>query len=376
MDGLFGGNVTFGMEDMTGATTPVLPFPADVTQLVAGGRYSILGMVWHIEYVTGDERTGRSPDGTTYSTPMVCAYGEVEGTRDADGDPVDIFINQTNFDPKAPVRIMDLRKKDTGDFDEHKLWVGFPMEMDVTQAFGQMYNNAPVVNGGITDLPLEKMRGWVTSPDTLRPAYDRDSEVQSSTISKISEREPVVIPLTNPAPKVLVTKNGSRTSTNVYILSEFCTESWGVVTETILDLLMAASEGDEFMFAISSYGGELDLAARIGSAIRQTAAHVTTVSVGPVASAGCLLWCEGHTRLITRGSYFMQHDASCIIGGKVSHIARQMEATNAYIKTVIFARAIATGLFSKEEVSALVDRSIDIFISAREAAARTKSEII
>ena len=72
----------------------------------------------------------------------------------------------------------------------------------------------------------------------------------------------------------------------------------------------------------------------------------------------------------------MQHDAGCVIGGKMGQIARLMEATNQYLKSVIFARVITTGLFTAEEISAMVDRSADIYISAREAARRTQSELV
>ena len=368
--------ITFGMESLSDQPSPIVPFPIqDVSQLQPGGRYAISGMVWHMEYVTGDVRTGRGPNGSSYETSMVAAYGEVEGTSDADGEPVDIFINQKSFDPSAPVRIADFVKED-GTFDEHKLWVGYSTEAQVREDFAAMYNGAPVKIGGMVDIPFQSMRTWVTSPDTKRPVMDRDSQVAMTTMAKVGEMQRILLPRTDKAPKIVVDKSGENARIGIYILSEFSSADWGATTETIIQLITKAAPGDTIAICISSYGGELDLAARIASAVRLTEATVTTVAIGPVASAGCLLWCEGHTRLVSRGSYFMQHEAGCLVGGKTSEIVRYMEATNEYVRTIVFARAISTGLFTADEIAGMVDRSQDVYISARTAAERTGSEII
>ena len=72
----------------------------------------------------------------------------------------------------------------------------------------------------------------------------------------------------------------------------------------------------------------------------------------------------------------MQHEASCVLEGRTSQIAKMALVTSEYVKSIIFPKAIAAGLFTEEEIEDMVDKGRDIFISAREAAQRTGAKLI
>ena len=227
--------------------------------------------------------------------------------------------------------------------------------------------------GGLASMPLPDFIQWASSPLTLKPIVGAQIP---SVIAKVISKKPVVIPKTDKAPKILVRKTDKGVAIEIYILSEFDLNAWGPALDTMIDFIESAGSDDTIVIGISSYGGMLDVGTRIASAIRITKAKVTTISLGPVASAGCLVWCEGHERLISSGSYFMQHEASCVLEGRTSQIAKMALVTSEYVKSIIFPKAIAAGLFTEEEIEDMVDKGRDIFISAREAAQRTGAKLI
>lgn len=72
----------------------------------------------------------------------------------------------------------------------------------------------------------------------------------------------------------------------------------------------------------------------------------------------------------------MQHMSIQGQVGKTTAIARATTASAAYVKDVIFSRVQEIGLFTEQELSDMVDKEKDIFISAFEAAQRTQSKVI
>lgn len=134
------------------------------------GRYNKPRITWRgltiaIENPAGSVRRGRG-----WEQRMRFDYGEIIGTRGADGDPVDVFVGPN---PDAPVvYIVRARKKGRwNEFDEDKCMVGFDSEDDARAAFLACYSD-PRFLGPITAMPAEefvdKVRATRTKPAVIK----------------------------------------------------------------------------------------------------------------------------------------------------------------------------------------------------------------
>ena len=80
----------FGMEDLQ-TPTDAIPLPIDdMASLRSGVTYIFKGLPIYVEYVKGEERTGKAPDGKEWSQICPTAYGYIPKTKDADGEDIDI----------------------------------------------------------------------------------------------------------------------------------------------------------------------------------------------------------------------------------------------------------------------------------------------
>lgn len=362
------------------ATAPV-PLPTDPSQWKVGVKYSYASMVIILEYLAGDTRTGTAPDGTKWSQVMPAAYGYIDGTKDADGEDIDIYL-ASPFNDDASVLIVDQQNPDSKKFDEHKVMIGFSDESSAVStyvsAFGDGKGQDRILS--VASMSLEQFVQWVENDDHQTPVGTPASSDQTNTglpqQSVAQTQSEIVLSDTGSKPVILKEVVDGKNIYEVYILNDFGTDKWSSVTESLLNILRSATSDDRVIIGISSFGGELDLAARIASAMRVCKAKITTVSLGPVASAGCLIWAEGQDRQITAGSYFMQHMSIQGSFGKTTAIMRSTAASAQYIKDVIYSRVQEIGLFTEQELADMFEKDRDVYITSFEAAERTKAEII
>jgi hypothetical protein len=82
------------------------------------------GLDVFIETSLGAERSGTAPDGSPWTVTMPADYGFIRKTNGADGEAVDCYVG-----PDADTeRVWIVYQNDvaTGEFDEHKVMLGFP----------------------------------------------------------------------------------------------------------------------------------------------------------------------------------------------------------------------------------------------------------
>lgn len=123
-----------------------------------------------IENPAGSVRSGKKPDGSTWSTTMANDYGEIRGTEGVDGDPVDVFVGPQ---PDAPmVYVVHQNTVDQWDkFDEDKCMVGFASLAAAKTAFLANYDD-PRFLGPITELTagdfINKVRATADKPAMIK----------------------------------------------------------------------------------------------------------------------------------------------------------------------------------------------------------------
>lgn len=101
------------------------------------------------------------------SPPMLCDYGQFVGEKPGrDGDPVDVFIGP-DLDSEIVFVINQVRQN--GQFDEHKVAIGFRSMRDAKAAYLGSYPEGWTC-GKITPMTLAHFKEWLRSGDRSRPA--------------------------------------------------------------------------------------------------------------------------------------------------------------------------------------------------------------
>ena len=143
-----------------------LPPPTDA-QMSAGnykkGHINVGGLDIAIENPFGSRRCPQWPK-------LAAHYGYVKRHEGADGDEVDVFVKPgTDENYKGPVFVIDQIKQDTGDFDEHKVMVGWNSHQEAVKAYLKSYQKGWKV-GTVTRLPWKAFLQWLQDGDTSKPA--------------------------------------------------------------------------------------------------------------------------------------------------------------------------------------------------------------
>jgi hypothetical protein len=121
------------------------------------GFINFQGLKIHIENKRGSYRKGKDKDGKPWSILMRHHYGEIEGTKAVDGDPLDVYVGPDAYSPL--VVVVRQVKPDTGAYDEDKVMLGFKTEAEAVKAYKAQYNR-PGFYGGHEAMPIGKLIAW------------------------------------------------------------------------------------------------------------------------------------------------------------------------------------------------------------------------
>jgi ATP-dependent protease ClpP protease subunit len=376
------------MRDRTVDVDNAVPLPEFDMEWEKGVPYRFGDLVIVIEHLAGETRTKQS-SGYTVSTTFPVAYGCILRTTDAHGDEIDMYL-ASMATPGGNVFVIDQVNLGTGTFDEHKIMLGFSSPEEAAHLYCSVFadNSGSQRLGAITTFTDESLAAWlVEDGSALKPASESPSEgripMSVSGIRKSQnpgqgqplrrdETGGVVIDLPNlsAGPKIVTKPNGPDSfDYHIYLTCAFTMDTWSGLVDIFCRKARLATERDTFHFHIASPGGSVLLMGRVISAINITKAKVITYAEGSVASAALAIWSSGHERHIAPGAYFMQHMSSQLLGGKTTDIAAKAIFAVNYIETRL-QRLVESGLFTKEEVNDMVEKSADIFNSGRTTADR------
>lgn len=142
---------------------------------LVGGSVDFQGIPITVEANAGDVRRWRCPmTGKTGRTVLRYAYGEIPGTRGADGDALDVFVGP---DPTSPnVYVVDQKRAD-GSFDEQKILVGFRHPNAAEAAYLAHYPREFM--GALSELSIDDLRAQIAEPDP--DGLVKSSEYRRST---------------------------------------------------------------------------------------------------------------------------------------------------------------------------------------------------
>ena len=127
------------------ATSPTndLPEPTEA-QKEAGnykvGKIKLQGLDISIENPKGSVRKGKDKDGEEWSVTLPSHYGYLKRTEGADGDQVDVYLSDSPAQ-SDPVFVVDQVDAETGAFDEHKVFIGYPTQEQVEQTYDAAFDD-------------------------------------------------------------------------------------------------------------------------------------------------------------------------------------------------------------------------------------------
>ena len=160
------------------ATSPTndLPEPTEAQKKAGNykvGKIKLQGLDISIENPKGSVRKGKDKDGEEWSVTMPAHYGYVRRTEGADGDQVDIYLSDRPAE-SDPVFVVDQVDADTGAFDEHKVFIGFPTQEQVENIYDAAFDDGkgPQRRKAVRSMPMDEFKTWLREGDTTKPAAE------------------------------------------------------------------------------------------------------------------------------------------------------------------------------------------------------------
>lgn len=152
------------------ATSPLndLPEPTEAQKEANNyklGRIEVQGLKIGVENPKGSIRSGTDADGKKWESKIHHHYGDLTGTKGADGDAIDVFVG--DFPDSEKVFVVDQIDQKTGKFDEHKVMAGFDHKVRAVAAYKKNYEKGWKV-GPVTEMSLADFKAWLKG-DTTKP---------------------------------------------------------------------------------------------------------------------------------------------------------------------------------------------------------------
>lgn len=134
------------------------------------GHLRLHGLDISIENPKGSIRSGVSHDGKKWSVKLKNHYGYINGNNiGKDGDPIDVFIGPNPNSDK--VFIVNQKNKD-GDFDEHKVLMGWDKFNDSVNGYLDNYEKGWDMIMSVHQVPIDKFKDWLKSGKIRTPYKD------------------------------------------------------------------------------------------------------------------------------------------------------------------------------------------------------------
>jgi hypothetical protein len=144
--------------------TPIAPDAPTEAQKRAGNyaktHWRLHGMDIAIENLAGTKRSGVNHKGDPWEVTMPYHYGYIKGTEGADGDHLDCAVGPL-MGSGTEAHIIN-QKGPTGEFDEHKVFIGYPSREAAIHAFrAGRSDNPDDVMGSVITVPIDELGRWI-----------------------------------------------------------------------------------------------------------------------------------------------------------------------------------------------------------------------
>jgi hypothetical protein len=130
---------------------------------------SFQGLPVTIETAKGQHRSGTDDHGHKWSVKLPYDYGYIKRTEGADGDHVDVCIGPDH--QSDHVFIIDQHDHRTGQFDEHKVMLGYRTREDATRAYRAGFSDGKghERQRAVVRMSMKEFKQWLKTCDTKKP---------------------------------------------------------------------------------------------------------------------------------------------------------------------------------------------------------------
>ena len=148
--------------------------PSDA-QIEAGnykkGHVSVDGFGVTIENPKGSVRSGIDQEGEEWSNVMPADYGYIKGTVGRDKDQIDVFLGTFIGENVGSdkIYVIDQIDPETGNFDEHKIMMGFNNISEAKRKYNEAYDDGWKGMGEITRTNAKDLKDWLNTANTNLP---------------------------------------------------------------------------------------------------------------------------------------------------------------------------------------------------------------
>lgn len=140
----------------------------------------------------------------------------------------------------------------------------------------------------------------------------------------------------------------------------------------LIHTLKTAEQHDTIMIYLNTPGGSLTTTINILSAMKQSQATIITCMEGQVASAGSMIFLQGHKYLVNPNCSFMIHNYRGGILGKGQEIAAEAKFQETYIKSLY--NDIYHGFLTEYEIDNVIEGK-DIWLTSDEVIERLQNKL-
>lgn len=142
------------------------------------GKVTIQGFDISIEQPQGSVRSGVDENGKQWSVTMNNTYGYIRKTEGKDGDHIDVFLGDNPESNK--VFVIDQVNPTTGQFDEHKVMLGFNSALSAKRAYLSNYEKGWKGLGNITTVDIETFHKWTDADSRRVKPFAEYKEIQEA----------------------------------------------------------------------------------------------------------------------------------------------------------------------------------------------------
>lgn len=187
---------------------------------------------------------------------------------------------------------------------------------------------------------------------------------------------PIALPKAELSVPYIVTKPGvdGITDYDIYIVGTIDignVKSFEAYND-IIRILKYATEDTKINIIIDTMGGDIQVGCLLASAMRASAADITTVATGYVMSMGTVIWHAGKKRIVRDSAIFMYHFSSHGDAGSSISINAISQMLVDYVTDVLIMPSLRDGMITDSEYDRIVKRE-DIYISGVEMNRRLSS---
>lgn len=136
--------------------------------------------------VQGLDLNIETPKGTARGERVItdAHYGEIEGTKGADGEALDVYVGEQDWRPKGQKVWVVNQYNEDGSFDEHKVMLGFGNELEAVDNYDQN-KQEQMSRGEVVEMTIDEFKSWAMDGKSKTKPIGGADVLQTGTMEDV-----------------------------------------------------------------------------------------------------------------------------------------------------------------------------------------------